>query len=67
MVLVAAELPAAILALPRCGVLGHMALEAAVGTETAPADRAMEGSIFSGHGFPPLPPGLVFALRLSDC
>ena len=67
MVFVFPELPATVAALPGCGMLVHMALETAVGTETAPADRAMEGSIFSGHGVPPLPPGLVLALRLSDC
>ena len=66
-VFVLPELPAAILALPRCGVLVHVALQAAVGTETATADQAMERSIFSGHGFLPLPPGRVFAPHLADC
>jgi hypothetical protein len=31
---------------PRCGVLVHVALEAAVGTEAAPADRAAEGPVW---------------------
>jgi hypothetical protein len=53
-------------ALPPGGVLIHVALEAAVGTETAPADLAVEGSVFTGHGFPLVSPGPVSALRLAD-
>ena len=67
MVFVLPELPATIFALPRCGVLAHVALEATMGAEPAAADRTMERSIFIGHRFPPLPPRRVLAPRLGDC
>lgn len=65
-ILILSELFPAEPTLPRCGVLGHMALETAVGTETSTADRALEGALFSWHGCPPLPPHPVSVLRLAD-
>lgn len=53
MVFVIPELLAAQAAAPRRCVLVHVALEAAVGTQTVPADRAAERAVFTGHGFPP--------------
>jgi hypothetical protein len=52
MIIVLSEPLAAQAASAGCGVL--VALEAAVGTEAAPTDRAMEWAAFTGHGFPPL-------------